>query len=51
MRPAHPAGEQLFIEYSGDTMPTVNAGTGEIRRAAILVGVPRSCHNPLAIMM
>ena len=37
MRQTHKAGEKLFIDFCGPTMPIVNPDTGEIRRAAILV--------------
>jgi transposase len=30
MRQTHRAGEKLFIDYSGDTVPVINAATGEI---------------------
>ena len=39
MRQVHRAGEKLFIDYSGDTMPIVDIGTGEIRMAQIFVAV------------
>jgi transposase len=39
MRQVHRAGDKLFIDYSGDTVPIINAGTGEIRRAEIFVAV------------
>jgi len=39
MRQLHRAGEKLFIDYSGATMPVINRGTGEIRRAEIFVAV------------
>ena len=37
MRQSHRAGEKLFIDYSGDTVPVINAVTGEILRAQIFV--------------
>ena len=37
MRQTHKAGEKLFIDFCGPTMPIVNPDTGEIRRAAIFV--------------
>lgn len=36
-RRSHKAGEKLFIDFCGPTMPIVNPSTGEIRRAAIFV--------------
>jgi len=37
MRHVHRAGEKLFVDYSGATMPIVNPDTGEIRFAEIFV--------------
>jgi transposase len=37
MRPTHRAGERIFIDYSGKTMPVIDAQTGEIREAQIFV--------------
>ncbi len=39
MRQTHRAGEKLFIDYTGPTMPVVCASTGEIRTAQIFVAV------------
>lgn len=39
MRQVHRAGEKLFLDYSGQTVPIINAATGEIRRAEIFVAV------------
>ena len=39
MRQVHTAGEKLFIDYAGDTVPIVDAATGEITRAQIFVAV------------
>lgn len=39
MRQTHIAGERLFVDYAGQTMPVIDAGTGEIRRAQIFVAV------------
>ena len=39
MRQVHRAGEKLFIDYAGPTMPIVNPDTGELRRAHIFVAV------------
>ena len=37
MRQTHKAGEKLFIDFCGPTIPIVNPHTGEVRRAAIFV--------------
>ena len=37
MRQTHRAGEKLFIDYSGATMPVINRHTGEVRHAEIFV--------------
>ncbi len=39
MRQEHRAGEKLFIDFCGPTVPVVNPDTGEVRRAAIFVAV------------
>lgn len=39
MRMVHKAGEKVFIDFSGMTMPIVNRDTGEISNAEIFVGV------------
>jgi transposase len=39
MRQVHKAGEKLFVDYCGPTVPVINPETGEIRRAAIFVAV------------
>ena len=39
MRQIHKAGEKLFVDYTGHTMPIVNPQTGEIRDAQIFVAV------------
>ncbi len=39
MRQVHKAGEKLFIDYSGMTVPIVNPDTGELRPAEIFVAV------------
>ena len=39
MRQRHVAGEKLFVDYAGDTVPIVDAATGEITRAQIFVAV------------
>jgi transposase len=39
MRQTHRAGETLFVDYAGPTMPVVNALTGEVQNAAIFIAV------------
>jgi len=39
MRQKHRAGEKLFIDYAGQTVPVVDPETGEIREAEIFVAV------------
>lgn len=39
MRQIHRAGEKLFADYAGPTVPIINAHTGEIRPASIFVAV------------
>jgi transposase len=39
MRQFHRAGEKLFIDYSGHTVPLIDALTGEMRSAQIFVAV------------
>lgn len=39
MRQIHLAGEKLFVDYSGATVPVVNPDTGEIRCAEIFVAI------------
>mgnify|MGYP002031804381 CR=1 FL=1 len=39
MRQTHKAGEKLFVDYCGPTMPIVNPDTGEIREAQVFVAV------------
>jgi transposase len=38
-RQNHRAGETLFGDYAGQTMPVVNALTGEVREAALFIAV------------
>jgi transposase len=37
MRQIHIAGEKLFVDYAGSTVPIIDAGTGEISQAQIFV--------------
>ena len=39
MRQVHRAGDKLFIDYSGDTVPIIDAATGEMRRAELFIAV------------
>jgi len=39
MRQTHKAGEKLFVDYAGHTLPIVNPHTGEISDAQIFVAV------------
>jgi len=39
MRQVHRAGEKLFLDYAGHTVPVIEAATGEIRPAQIFVAV------------
>ena len=39
MRQVHRAGEKLFVDYCGVTMPVVNPDTGEARFAQVFVAV------------
>ena len=39
LRQQHRAGEKLFVDYAGDTIPVYDNATGEVRQAAIFVAV------------
>ena len=39
MRQNHLAGDKLFIDYAGPTVPVIDPGTGEIRQSQIFVAV------------
>jgi len=39
MRQEHRAGEKLFVDYAGQTVPVVEQSTGEVRQAQIFVAV------------
>jgi transposase len=39
MRQLHPGGERLFVDYAGQTVPVVDALTGQVRRAQVFVAV------------
>jgi transposase len=37
MRQTHKAGEKMFVDYAGQTLPVTNPKTGEIRQAQVFV--------------
>jgi transposase len=39
MRQVHKAGEKLFVDYAGQTLPIINPKTGEITEAQLFVAV------------
>ncbi len=39
MRQVHKAGDKLFVDYAGQTVPIINGDTGEIQPAQIFVAV------------
>ena len=39
MRQTHRAGEKLFVDWAGDTLPYVDPATGELRQAHLFVAV------------
>ena len=39
MRQIHRAGEKLFVDYAGQTMPIINPDTGEVHFAQVFVAV------------
>jgi transposase len=39
LRQVHTAGERVFVDFAGHTMEVIDGATGEIREAAIFVGV------------
>jgi transposase len=39
MRQVHRAGEKMFVDYAGQTVPIVDAKTGEIRNAQVFLAV------------
>jgi transposase len=48
MRQHHRAGESLFVDYAGQTMPVINALTGEVRQAAIFSAVLGASNSTFA---
>ena len=39
MRQTHEAGDKLFVDYAGQTVPVIDASTGEITQAQVFVAV------------
>ncbi len=39
LRQEHRAGEKLFVDYAGDTLPVTNSATGQQQSAAVFVAV------------
>jgi transposase len=39
MRLNYPAGARMFVDYSGDTVPVLDPGTGEVAKAEVFVAV------------
>jgi len=39
MRQTHRAGEKLFVDYAGQTIPIIHSNTGEIQEAQVFVAV------------
>lgn len=39
LRQEHRAGEKLFVDYAGDTVPVIDSKTGEITEASIFIAV------------
>jgi transposase len=39
MRQTHAAGEKLFVDFAGDTVPVFDGLTGQVRTAKIFVAV------------
>ena len=48
MRQTHRAGEQLFVDYAGHTMPVVDPATGELLQAQIFVAALGASHYTYA---
>ena len=44
LRQVHVAGEKLFVDYAGPTVPVVDATTGEVREAQVFVGALGASH-------
>ncbi len=39
LRQVHKAGDKLFVDYAGQTVPVIGSGSGEVRQAQIFVAV------------
>ena len=39
LRQEHRAGEKMFVDWAGDTIPVMDADTGEVRRASLFLAV------------
>lgn len=39
MRQVHKAGEKMFVDYAGQTVPIIDSQTGEVREAQVFVAV------------
>jgi len=48
MRQSHRAGETLFVDYAGQTMPVIDPHTGEVRAAAIFIAVLGASNSTFA---
>ena len=48
MRQEHKAGEKLFVDYAGMTMPVMDRETGEVRQAQIFVATLGASHYTYA---
>jgi transposase len=48
MRQEHKAGEKLFVDYAGMTMPVADRKTGEVRQAQIFVATLGASHYTYA---
>ncbi|AXR05776.1 IS21 family transposase [Salinimonas sediminis] len=48
MRQTHKAGEKLFVDYAGQTVPVVGASTGEVRHAQVFVAVMGASNHTFA---
>ena len=49
MRQIHPAGEKLFVDHCGPTMPVVNPDTGAVRKNQIFIAVLGASNYSFAI--
>ena len=44
LRPEHRAGEKLFVDYAGQTIPVPDPASGEIRQVELFVAVLGASH-------